>query len=1142
MVYKKYIKRNGKVFGPYYYESYRENGKVKTRFISGPKSKDKINWKKWIIGIVLLLIIVGAGYYFWNDFGINGKVIAGNIISIISADKFDGDGNFVGNIFNLVNNKDDKWALIEDGESIKIEFEKELESDNDISFYARSKNGGRVDVYPENGDLLMSFDVKEDKLYKKFLEGLKKTTSIFYLKIIGDIEFDYIFDPEAIPERAWNSTFGEGDAIESVAYGIATSNKDSVYVVGTYDGAWQTIKYNATNGSLIFERYYTDDNDDVAYDVAVDAAENIYVTGYYSNDSAGYGGQTIKYNSSGALNWTNAFVGDGAVQVLYGVAVDNQSSVYVAGVANYSGTNDTYLIRYNSTNGSNIWNVSYNVGTGHEVAHAVDVDNKGFVYIAGSDGTSKLIVKYNVTDGSYVYNITEENVTGEENFLDIVYDSDALYALLYDFINHAVTIYKYNATNQSVIWSKSQAENAVPDFSRWGIDINSKGYAYVAGDDDGYFTLFKFNNSDGNLIWNTTMTDFPGKLEAISLDSNDDIYVAGTKDATGAEASLIVTMKFDSSTLTSVCKVLDTANAVYNQNADIINNSLTDNCFNITAENVTFNGNGYYISSDDNYAGIYSDKYGTKVNGVNISMNNTLGGYGVHIKSNNAGNCIIQNSLFDRQYSGIFLEDGVNCVIRNNIVKNNLSNIAAYTVSIDNSSDSSLINNTILGNGSFALVLYNSINIKVLNNTIRGNSSKIFVINSSNNSLFSNNSVNSSRIIGDGNVIYLRGSTNNTFINNTIKSSNNSGIYMSKSVNNSFVGTIVKNNGSSVHGIILNTSSHENYFLLLNSTALGSSGAAVYIHNSSNNTFVDSINLEGNPSDIVYSPNSHGQNNVFINCSFSNNNETVDGPKNELVRKWYYQALVKCTTGEAISGANVSAYNVTNGMEFSVLTNASGYTPRMNITDYVNLENNVSYYSNYIINATDGTDMAQHEYNVTFYENNLTDVFEISCTVASTGGGESSPDSGSALGVDPTVETGAEGDAEADVEEMKEITLELIDKEFLEEEVSCRWSGCKSDITNVDLDKEKISMTGKDILICTGKTREVTKSRPCRLIEEIKLTKVVLEEFVETVDGVKLRKIEQIMTISHEDQISAIITQIINPVTGGTEAVDLNFV
>lgn len=33
MVYKKYIYKNGKLIGPYYYESYRENGKVKTKYI-----------------------------------------------------------------------------------------------------------------------------------------------------------------------------------------------------------------------------------------------------------------------------------------------------------------------------------------------------------------------------------------------------------------------------------------------------------------------------------------------------------------------------------------------------------------------------------------------------------------------------------------------------------------------------------------------------------------------------------------------------------------------------------------------------------------------------------------------------------------------------------------------------------------------------------------------------------------------------------------------------------------------------------------------------------------------------------------------------------------------------------------------------
>ena len=37
MVYKKYIKRGGKTFGPYYYESYRDaDGNVKTRYVDPP--------------------------------------------------------------------------------------------------------------------------------------------------------------------------------------------------------------------------------------------------------------------------------------------------------------------------------------------------------------------------------------------------------------------------------------------------------------------------------------------------------------------------------------------------------------------------------------------------------------------------------------------------------------------------------------------------------------------------------------------------------------------------------------------------------------------------------------------------------------------------------------------------------------------------------------------------------------------------------------------------------------------------------------------------------------------------------------------------------------------------------------------------
>ena len=86
MVYKKYIKRDGKIFGPYYYESYRQNGKVKTRFISGPTKNDKREKKngktKYLIalGIILLilLIVVVLNYdsikEFWKS-EIDGYVI-----------------------------------------------------------------------------------------------------------------------------------------------------------------------------------------------------------------------------------------------------------------------------------------------------------------------------------------------------------------------------------------------------------------------------------------------------------------------------------------------------------------------------------------------------------------------------------------------------------------------------------------------------------------------------------------------------------------------------------------------------------------------------------------------------------------------------------------------------------------------------------------------------------------------------------------------------------------------------------------------------------------------------------------------------------------------------------------------------------
>lgn len=62
MVHRKYIKRNGRIFGPYLYENYRENGITKTRYLGKDNKKMRVNFK-FIFAIVVILILVSLIVY-----------------------------------------------------------------------------------------------------------------------------------------------------------------------------------------------------------------------------------------------------------------------------------------------------------------------------------------------------------------------------------------------------------------------------------------------------------------------------------------------------------------------------------------------------------------------------------------------------------------------------------------------------------------------------------------------------------------------------------------------------------------------------------------------------------------------------------------------------------------------------------------------------------------------------------------------------------------------------------------------------------------------------------------------------------------------------------------------------------------------
>lgn len=64
MVYKKYIKRGNKVFGPYYYSSYREGNKVKTRYFRVKENYQNEAKKRKIFAIAAAFLVTIALFFF----------------------------------------------------------------------------------------------------------------------------------------------------------------------------------------------------------------------------------------------------------------------------------------------------------------------------------------------------------------------------------------------------------------------------------------------------------------------------------------------------------------------------------------------------------------------------------------------------------------------------------------------------------------------------------------------------------------------------------------------------------------------------------------------------------------------------------------------------------------------------------------------------------------------------------------------------------------------------------------------------------------------------------------------------------------------------------------------------------------------
>jgi len=402
----------------------------------------------------------------------------------------------------------------------------------------------------------------------------------------------------------------------------------------------------------------------------------------------------------------------------------------------------------------------------------------------------------------------------------------------------------------------------------------------------------------------------------------------------------------------------------------------------------------------------------------------TFGIYELNYSGNKFNNNTISNNLIRLNEVGIYFKNVQNETIKDNVIRDSMayisdgnlyggSGIGFGLVGSQKATDILIINNTFINNSFGINTGYSPFETFTTSkrNQFIGNS---FINNTygicltANDSIIRNNTfiINtfSSAVMNHGIYgIYLISASNTTTENNKINLTDyqhqsgypyTGGIIYNKSSNN-----IQANNTYYIKD--LNTGTHmtgigfynSNYNNITNDYVWYNGSArfdySVFFDKSSNN-FIKDIKLDtfyngfwgALPYSIYSELNSF--NNTFLNCSYNNSftgfqfleSVTLNGT---LIRKWYYQAYVNDSNGDNVSNANVTAYNSSNNYQFSLLTDATGYTFQTTIIDYINNAGTRSYYSNYTITATDSSGhQSNHSLNVTQI-NNYQDKFQLSC-------------------------------------------------------------------------------------------------------------------------------------------------------------------
>jgi hypothetical protein len=963
MVYERFIVVNGEKYGPYYYESYRDkNGKVVSRRLKDykPEKKDVVEIHKksrkkikrirkvkrlfmnfmlfgFIFGMIFLLVFSGGGV----------KII-GFVVSELADEK-------VVQSFDKQVDLEVKESVMLAGKKVSKNKNKRMDFDlpdgKEIRLYFDLLNYSEfveeVAAFEEDLSLedVEEIDLEDVKDKSEDLED-EELEEIVDEVVIEANDFDIVVAPEGVPPHT----------VPGIPPGTRTSDE-----ARTSEGKDEVVDSNDGEVEKEYKWGYKVRLDDLNFMAKIDVtAENISVYDEYSlkvgNNLLSFkdlvdAGYSVRIESPSLENdvgnlsdllkdkvdeMEEGLIEEAIVETGYGQSGYGILSNFILAITGY-------IVEGINQNVSEIENVDY--GETLSIFIERDFSNEGL--LSGDNKTYKigdviyldpfLIIlisdaEHLDVNREFVSDIYDEVREKDNNWSEVIGEGEYVRVRFEENLTNEndVTVYARMVGNVSgdIEIYREGGDEIVAEFE----NISSEGWYKVYLDGSSGIGL---NDGESEDVFDLKIVggnvEFDYIVDPSANDSSNDVYQCGTLDSPGN----------------------------YQMNQSITNNSLNDNCINITSENVTLDCAGFYISSINNVTGIYSNQFNTTIRNCNVS---TLG-YGIELVMG-VNNSYIFNNTFNNVLSGIIAGGFNNTYEKNNVI--NSSAIGIHIISDNNNFTDILINKSSLGLFLNIANFNNFNNLTILN--VSG-SGLDFAINSDynniSNSIFRDNA--------RGIELFINSDYN--YFNNIELINNSIGLYVLGGINiiydnefnniSSINDTIAIQVGNLRSGIFSNMSIQEASIAILLDTSWDGGD---------DNLFRD-ISLINNTIDVNFSEGNL-KNNTFLNVSYNISKEYVFSGS-ELIRKWYYQAYVNDSDGNDVSGANVSAWNVSDNLEFSILTNLSGWTNVSEITEYVNVGGTKNYYSNYTINATNVSDRGETIFNVSLDLNKFDDVITI---------------------------------------------------------------------------------------------------------------------------------------------------------------------